>query len=253
MSEWNADSSSHHLCVCTHWDNHFYCMWRFQPWSGIMVIAQLPCCATLHCTNKWMPHDSDVILECKLKVHLLCSVTIDACAPWGRPNLRRPFGSISSSNANVTAWPPSTFDQGPYLHPALTVACVCVCLYTTWFPKTAEKVLGVAIESSYYPIYLARHDRTSACLVDSLLAEDTTLNHITTESWLASCLVFARRNLVRALNSHQHQGFLMKKYWEPRRDWRRLNQLYELMCHQSQQQEIHSIICAENQRCANEK
>ena len=48
------------------------------------------------------------------------------------------------------------------------------------------------------------------------------------------------------------QGLLMKKYWESKRDWRRLNQLYELMCYQCQQQEIHSIICAENRRCANE-
>ena len=162
--------------------------------------------------------------------------------------------------ANATAWPPSTFDQGPYLHPALTVACVCVCLHTTWFPKTAEEVLGVAIESSYYPIYLARHDRTSGCLVNNLLAEDTTLYHY--NNWILisklPCICVQKANKpakywVRALNSHQHQGFLMKKYWEPRRDWRRLNQFYELMCYQSQQQEIHSIICAENQRCANEK
>ena len=194
--------------------------------------------------DSWMQIESTFALQCNYWCMCTLRQTELAKTFWKHFLVECKCHSMTS----LYIWPGSLLTPSPYC-----CVCVCVCLYTTWFPKTAEKVLGVAIESSYYPIYLARHDRTSACLVDSLLAEDTTLNHITTESWLASCLVFARRNLVRALNSHQHQGFLMKKYWEPRRDWRRLNQLYELMCHQSQQQEIHSIICAENQRCANEK
>ena len=124
-----------------------------------------------------------------------------------------------------------------------------VSLYTTWFPKTAEEVLGVAIESSYYPIYPGRHDRTCEVLLKAF--------PLSTSSFLLKMppliIIATFANILDRVNASQHQGFLMKKYWEPTRDWRRLNQLYELMCHQGQQQEIHSIICAENQRCANEK
>ena len=124
-------------------------MWRFQLWFGIMVIAQLPCCAMLHCTYKWMPCDSDVILECKLQVHLLCSQTIDACAPWD---------SKCHSMISLYIWPGSLLTPSPY-------CCVCVGIWLDyWYTAGILQALVPHIGFMGSCVYVWMCVRTLVCL-----------------------------------------------------------------------------------------